>query len=244
MAASINGQLPAATTSLKLTPYSFKGYRAIIVQKSGKPILVAKLIGEEEWTALKHLQGVTGVVSITRHDALPDGTSHLILMPWVGCSIDTYLYFTNNPTPDSRLVALSFLRALSRIHARRIAHLDLKPTNVRVGIDEDADGVVNIIDFGHSAILDKDNFIEGEAGTRGWSAPEVLSGEPYDAFLADVWSAGRVLVCYAYGPPNRVDRWLESLGREMQADEPTHRPTLSKVICTLELDRERVSVCP
>ena len=161
-------------------------------------------------------------------------------MPWVGCSIDGYLYFTKTPSPDSRLVALSFLRALSRIHTRRIAHLDLKLTNVRVAIDDISDGMVSIIDFGHSAILDSDsNFIEGETGTYGWSAPEVMPGEPYDAFLADTWSAGRIIAYYAaHGPPQGVDKWLEDLGHDMQADEPKNRTALKTAIRCLELDAE------
>jgi serine/threonine protein kinase len=59
----------------------------------------------------------------------------------------------------------------------------------------DSSGHLRISDFGLSVELkEKNNFkIRGNAGTSGYLAPEVCTGEPY-GLTCDVWTLG--ITCY------------------------------------------------
>lgn len=76
------------------------------------------------------------------------------------------------------------LEALAHLHARRIAHLDLKPQNVLLqGPD------VLLCDFGISRAIQPGAHVREILGTRDYVAPEILSYEPID-ISADMWSVG------------------------------------------------------
>lgn len=87
-------------------------------------------------------------------------------------------------------------RGLAAIHAANIAHLDIKPANLKVT----ASGVLKIVDFGVARRLVLPHALPpGPAptaspviGTFPYMAPEVLRGEGGDA-RSDIFSAGAVL---------------------------------------------------
>lgn len=88
---------------------------------------------------------------------------------------------------DTRFYTAQILLGLEAMHALNIVYRDLKPDNVLL----DADGHLRVSDFGLSVELkEKHGFkIRGNAGTSGYLAPEVTTGEPY-GLSCDVWTLG------------------------------------------------------
>ncbi|XP_047988031.1 death-associated protein kinase related isoform X2 [Leguminivora glycinivorella] len=78
------------------------------------------------------------------------------------------------------------LEGLAHLHARRIAHLDLKPQNLLLtGGGEE----LLICDFGISRAIQPGAHVREILGTRDYVAPEILSYEPL-SLAADMWSVG------------------------------------------------------
>ncbi|XP_061712676.1 death-associated protein kinase related isoform X1 [Cydia pomonella] len=78
------------------------------------------------------------------------------------------------------------LEGLAHLHARRIAHLDLKPQNLLLtGGGEE----LLICDFGISRAIQSGAHVREILGTRDYVAPEILSYEPL-SLAADMWSVG------------------------------------------------------
>lgn len=88
-------------------------------------------------------------------------------------------------------------------HERGVAHRDLKLENVLLT----KGGKLKIIDFGLSHIysrdangqLDRSQRLSRLVGSKSYVAPQVLSGEGYDGFEADVWSLGVCLFAMLAG---------------------------------------------
>ncbi|KAI9029335.1 kinase-like domain-containing protein, partial [Hyaloraphidium curvatum] len=73
------------------------------------------------------------------------------------------------------------LLAIHHAHARGVVHRDLKPENVMLSDWEE--GAVG------TGVSDPPTF----CGTPNFAAPELVSGQPYDATLSDAWALGVLL---------------------------------------------------
>lgn len=88
-----------------------------------------------------------------------------------------------------------FVQGLDYLHANQLAHGDLKPDNLLLG----ADGRVKIADFGSSQLTRCCDLVNRTAGTPAFMAPEMCSGQPYHARMADVWALGVCLYMFLFG---------------------------------------------
>ena len=88
------------------------------------------------------------------------------------------------------MVVLQVARALAHAHSVGILHRDVKPENIMVR----ADGVVKLMDFGISHMVDLERLtVTGQLlGSPAYMAPEHVEGRPLD-FRTDVFAVGIVL---------------------------------------------------
>jgi len=111
---------------------------------------------------------------------------------------------------DVREILRMALSGLAAIHDHNVVHRDLKPENVllldrRGGLLD-----LRIADFGVARRLGPSRTVMTQAGTRGYMAPEVLSGEAHGQPV-DIWSLGVILFTLLCGrlPFNHEDEARE-----------------------------------
>jgi serine/threonine protein kinase len=104
----------------------------------------------------------------------------------------------------ARSLFAQFLDALSYMHSKNVAHLDLKVENLL--IDENYN--LKLTDFDLSQPID-DTFLEGR-GTPGYRAPEVKEGTGKNFTASDIYSAGVILFILISGIPpyTEVDKGM------------------------------------
>ncbi|NWH41633.1 PAK3 kinase, partial [Chloropsis hardwickii] len=85
-------------------------------------------------------------------------------------------------------VSRECLQGLDFLHSNHVIHQDVKSHNILLGTD----GSVKLADFGLFAQLTPEQSRRSSvAGTSGWMAPEVVTGQPYGPKV-DIWSFGIV----------------------------------------------------
>ncbi|OHS99754.1 CAMK family protein kinase [Tritrichomonas foetus] len=99
-----------------------------------------------------------------------------------------------------RCVCKQLLLAVSFIHSRRVAHLDIKPSNILI----DRYSRPRLADFGLARMFVNDDGIKQRAGTLLYMSPELLLGrsnssKKIDPFKADVWALGVTFYVLATG---------------------------------------------
>ncbi|HEX4403956.1 MAG TPA: serine/threonine-protein kinase [Polyangia bacterium] len=142
--------------------------------------------------ALRH----PGVVAI--YDV--DERARVLAMEHVsGGTLRARLASTPMSTKELAATAASLLDTLAYVHARGIAHGDLKPSNLLVR----APGDVVLADFGAAELRDGAPTGDGPAGTPQYLSPERLRGaRPTPA--SDLYAAGALLWEAAAGRPLRT----------------------------------------
>jgi len=103
----------------------------------------------------------------------------------------------------ARTLFHQLIDALSYLHRRNIAHMDLKVDNLLI----DENFKLKVIDFDLSQYLDA-SFLEAR-GTPGYRAPEVKNGLCGNLRAADVYSAAVVLFIMVCGHPPYLEHSKE-----------------------------------
>lgn len=143
-------------------------------------------------------------------------------IPYLGKPLDYY----EDLDRDLLSITSQFLDGVAFLHSKCVAHLDLKPSHILF----DENGSIYIIDYDLSMkFKDTSELTTGFQGTKGFTAPEV-GEEPYNPFLADVWSAGRVIVDLLFlRHDHEHAEFLKSLYRRMMDEDPKKRPNAQDV---------------
>uniref|UniRef100_A0A7S3J1K7 non-specific serine/threonine protein kinase n=1 Tax=Euplotes harpa TaxID=151035 RepID=A0A7S3J1K7_9SPIT len=98
-----------------------------------------------------------------------------------------------------RPLVANLVEALDRVHKSGHAHMDIKLSNVLL----DESKAPHFSDFGLAVKVGKDEMLDGNeycwAGTRKYTAPEILQKKMFDPFKADIFSLGVCLFVMVVG---------------------------------------------
>ncbi|XP_020379969.2 testis-specific serine/threonine-protein kinase 6-like [Rhincodon typus] len=88
-------------------------------------------------------------------------------------------------------------QALEYCHIHHIAHRDIKCENILITIDN----IPKLTDFGLATCIKGSESCPSSTfcGSAAYAAPEILNGEKYDPFKADIWSLGVLLYVMVTG---------------------------------------------
>lgn len=89
---------------------------------------------------------------------------------------------------EARKAMLQILEGVAFLHEENIAHLDLKPQNLLLTVQNSCDDI-KLCDFGISKVLQPGVTVREILGTPDYVAPEILNYEPI-SLAADIWSVG------------------------------------------------------
>lgn len=89
---------------------------------------------------------------------------------------------------EARKAMRQVLEGLAYLHSRNIAHLDIKPQNILLAVEDSCDDI-KLCDFGISKVLEPGVKVREILGTLDYVAPEVLNYEPI-SLATDIWSIG------------------------------------------------------
>ena len=119
------------------------------------------------------------------------------------------------------------IRGLAFLHKNLVAHRDVKPDNLVI----DNDRCLKIIDFDVAVRLtSEDEELEGDCGTEGWKAPEMMKdGVMVSPIRCDRWACGHV-VLRLLEQAGKDDVLLMQVAEELKSADPMKRPSLAKVL--------------
>ncbi|KAJ4418162.1 hypothetical protein N0V82_005737 [Gnomoniopsis sp. IMI 355080] len=86
------------------------------------------------------------------------------------------------------------LSGLQYLHAKGIAHRDIKLENVLLCVCQNPAHRIALTDFGHAEVMPKGGSLKSGAGTPGWQAPELFHEGRAHGLAVDMWSMGMVAV--------------------------------------------------
>jgi hypothetical protein len=199
------------------------------------------------------------------HDIFFVGVDPWIVMEYIrGRSLADIVTSEHLTEREIAAVGLAVLDGLQAVHAARIVHRDVKPTNVLV----DQDGAIFLVDFGIAKFAE-----DAAAGGHGWDgsltgrgrvlgtpeylAPEQFHGHPATA-ASDLWSLGvtlyyamqghtpftrasgrpaqdlRSAILYDDPPPPAGRGALTALVLRLLAKDPVKRPSAAETARVLE----------
>ena len=133
-----------------------------------------------------------------------------------------------------RPIAKALASALAYCHGQGIAHRDIKPANIFISNY----GRPKLGDFGLSAFLTQSQLVKDVCGSKSFLSPEILSGQPFCPFKADVWAFGVTLFQMATGSlheqplsiPFGCPVLLRALLKRMLDPDPSKRPSMQDVL--------------
>eukprot|EP00931_Biecheleriopsis_adriatica_P116882 TRINITY_DN92467_c0_g1_i1.p1 TRINITY_DN92467_c0_g1~~TRINITY_DN92467_c0_g1_i1.p1 ORF type:complete len:731 (+),score=97.66 TRINITY_DN92467_c0_g1_i1:73-2193(+) len=101
------------------------------------------------------------------------------------------------PEPLARKLYRQVVEGVSYCHEKLVVHRDLKLENLLLDRSREH---VKIIDFGFAAqVASRDTKLRAFCGTPSYMAPEIIRGDGYSGFAADVWALGVVVFALLAG---------------------------------------------
>ena len=137
-------------------------------------------------------------------------TVYMVMKYEQGKTLQKHITSLEEPMRETflRSVFIQLLNGLREVHAHKILHLDIKPSNIYIR----ADGSPVLIDFGAARqALTEDLLVASPMYTPGFAAPEQYNQRDRLGPWTDIYSVGATLyACIVKGPPppanERMDR--------------------------------------
>lgn len=200
----------------------------------------------------KVLAGLSHTNLVSVFDAGEEGDDLYVVLELIeGPTLATRIRGGPLPLDEVRDMGRQVAAALAYVHAQRVVHRDVKPSNVMF----DEHGHARLGDFGIAQFADATTLTATSTtiGTAAYMAPEQLDGSRVTT-KADVYALGLVLLesltgnrAFA-GPPHEaalarlardpdvredLPAWWHALLREMTARDPADRPDAADVEAAL-----------
>lgn len=156
-------------------------------------------------------RNLVSVFDAGEHDDVP----FVVLQYVPGHTLATHLAAGPLPTGALTRLAGDVSAALEYVHAQRIVHRDVKPSNIFLH----PDGRSMLGDFGVAMLLDATRFTTDAAiiGTAGYLAPEQVTGDKVTE-RADVYALGLVLLECLTGLPAFAGSFQEVITAKLGRD--------------------------
>lgn len=179
------------------------------------------------------------------------GTTYYIIMDYCsGGNLEELL--SSSSYISSELIlrwSTQLLSALFAFQSNHILHRDLKPANILLTSRNLREADIKVCDLGLARVLSGDMLATTQVGTPLTSAPEILTGQPYD-FKVDLWSFGVILYQLSHKKPpfpartfqellqmqrtlpifnTEIDIKLKALIMDLLAYYPNQRPNLEQI---------------
>lgn len=202
-------------------------YRAVSA-KTGQPVALKRMYRQLLRTedALSRLRREFEALSRLRHENIVrtydvirwDGDPTVVMDYVDGVGLEERIAAGDLDFDEIQRIAESLLDALIAAHGAGIVHRDVKPQNVRLGVD----GRVYLLDFG-SARFDAASELTQTGttvGTPDYMAPELFAGSVYDPRV-DVYGVGATLYeCIAGVVPQSADSLTQLAFKRTHEDVP------------------------
>lgn len=133
------------------------------------------------------------------------------------------ILFKRIPEEVVRMQFRSVVAGLDYLHYHGIVHGDIKPDNLLVA----ANGAVKIGDFTCSRMVTPEHFTSGVYGTPAFHAPEVIAGDQYNPYAADIWAFGVCVYCAVCGELPFTGPGIMSMYNKILACEVTYPEDLT-----------------
>eukprot|EP00299_Pterocystis_sp_00344_P015590 c7797_g1_i1.p1 GENE.c7797_g1_i1~~c7797_g1_i1.p1 ORF type:complete len:356 (-),score=26.34 c7797_g1_i1:62-985(-) len=139
-----------------------------------------------------------------------------IIMEWIhGSSLKKLRMFMPLSPKLIAYVLQKVLITLAWMHERRMAHRDVKSTNVMVS----AEGEIKVIDFGYTTLFTEENPIATDSvGTLLFMAPEVINETGHNT-ACDIWSLGVLAYELLCGEPPYHEFDVDTIAAKVRKGE-------------------------
>ncbi|MBK6517246.1 MAG: serine/threonine protein kinase [Polyangiaceae bacterium] len=136
-----------------------------------------------------------GIVQVTDHGRLEDGSAYLLMELLVGESLEEKISAGPLAIEEVRAIGVAALEALQAAHERGLVHRDIKPDNLFLP-SEPGGPKVKVIDFGIAKASSGDEKLTADGavlGTPAYIAPEQLGSSKDADARADLYAVGATL---------------------------------------------------
>jgi serine/threonine protein kinase len=161
-------------------------------QHTGKDVIikVPKTIGSYqpliEAAILRHINH-PGIITLLDIVETVNGIGIVLPFYPIGDLFDLMLEEGTFSETDVKMIIFRLLTVLTYLHSCRVVHRDIKPENIYLASGMFGDLI--LADFGLAGIIPEGSFLDGDAGTPPYIAPEIWEDQQCTE-KADIWSLG------------------------------------------------------
>lgn len=183
---------------------------------------------QQEANAVSYLSH-PNIVGVQDFGVAEGGQPYMVMDYFDGVPLDEIIQKTGALEIDRLLNLMNqTCSALSHAHEKGVIHRDIKPSNIMVGVDEQGNELVKVVDFGIAKLTSDGNEPDmakltqtGDVvGSPLYMSPEQCLGQDVDG-RSDIYSLGCVMYeCITGNSPFRGATVLETLHKQMNLSPP------------------------